>query len=136
MALFKACLLVLAFASAAMAQGAGYTGPLSEPSYILNELGNIPVNNSADRDMVEADIAVNISGRTYFEWQGYDGWFNNPAHPDWGGAGKQTVNVCCVHARIFWFCLVLWKNSGFLISQINLSKSMFDVVFLCFFNRS
>lgn len=23
----------------------------------------------------------------YFEWEGYDGWYNNPAHPDWGGAG-------------------------------------------------
>ena len=22
-----------------------------------------------------------------FEWEGYDGWYNNPAHPDWGGAG-------------------------------------------------
>ena len=22
-----------------------------------------------------------------YEWEGYDGWFNNPAHPDWGGAG-------------------------------------------------
>ena len=24
-----------------------------------------------------------------FEWEGYDGWYNNPAHPDWGGAGKR-----------------------------------------------
>lgn len=24
-----------------------------------------------------------------FEWEGYDGWYNNPAHPDWGGAGMQ-----------------------------------------------
>ena len=24
----------------------------------------------------------------HFEWEGYDGWYNNPAHPDWGGAGK------------------------------------------------
>ena len=22
-----------------------------------------------------------------YEWEGYDGWYNNPAHPDWGGAG-------------------------------------------------
>lgn len=40
-----------------------------------------------------------------FEWEGYDGWYNNPAHPDWGGAGKcmhtqlkkQTVNVMLLH---------------------------------------
>lgn len=23
------------------------------------------------------------------EWEGYDGWYNNLAHPDWGGAGKR-----------------------------------------------
>ena len=22
------------------------------------------------------------------EYEGYDGWYNNKAHPDWGGAGK------------------------------------------------
>lgn len=22
-----------------------------------------------------------------YEWEGYDGWYNNPAHPEWGGAG-------------------------------------------------
>lgn len=22
------------------------------------------------------------------EWEGYDGWYNNLAHPDWGGAGN------------------------------------------------
>ena len=26
-----------------------------------------------------------------FEWEGYDGWYNNPAHPDWGGAGNDTA---------------------------------------------
>ena len=29
----------------------------------------------------------NISEYWSFEWEGYDGWYNNPAHPDWGGAG-------------------------------------------------
>ena len=24
-----------------------------------------------------------------YEWEGYDGWYNNPAHPDWGGAGMS-----------------------------------------------
>ena len=23
-----------------------------------------------------------------YEWEGYDGWYNNPSHPDWGGAGQ------------------------------------------------
>lgn len=21
-----------------------------------------------------------------YEWESYDGWYNNPAHPEWGGA--------------------------------------------------
>jgi hypothetical protein len=25
-----------------------------------------------------------------YEWEGYDGWYNNPAHPDWGGAGTYA----------------------------------------------
>ena len=29
----------------------------------------------------------NNSKNLYFEWEGYDGWYNNPTHPDWGGAG-------------------------------------------------
>ena len=30
-----------------------------------------------------------LLNETYFEWEGYDGWYNNPAHPDWGGAGNN-----------------------------------------------
>ena len=25
------------------------------------------------------------------EWEGYDGWYNNPAHPEWGGAGEPLA---------------------------------------------
>ena len=28
-----------------------------------------------------------ISGE--YEYESYDGWYNNPAHPDWGGAGRR-----------------------------------------------
>ena len=82
----KACLLVLAFASAAMAQG--YDGPLSEPRYTLRN--NIQIDNEGDRNTINSKVNFNnsISPRVYFEWQSYDGWFNNPAHPDWGGAGE------------------------------------------------
>ena len=83
----KACLLVLAFASAAMAQG--YDGPLSEPLYTLQN--DIQVDNQMDRDEINSRVDFNnsISSQIYFEWQSYDGWFNNPAHPDWGGAGES-----------------------------------------------
>ena len=81
---------MLAFASAAMAQG--YNGPLTEPSYVLNDLGKINIDNSEDRQTVLDNVRLNesLSETHYYEWQGYDGWFNNPSHPDWGGAGEHT----------------------------------------------
>jgi len=26
-----------------------------------------------------------------YEYESYDGWYNNPAHPEWGGAGMPTL---------------------------------------------
>ena len=42
-----------------------------------------------ESDLIEAFENSNRSEEDYlhFEWEGYDGWYNNPAHPDWGGAG-------------------------------------------------
>ena len=31
-----------------------------------------------------------LSGEEHVEYPPYDGWFNNLAHPDWGGAGKNA----------------------------------------------
>lgn len=28
-----------------------------------------------------------------YEYAGYDGWYNNRAHPDWGAAGNSVVNL-------------------------------------------
>ena len=89
----KACLLVLAFASAAMANQ-GYSGPLSEPLYTLQTYVTVNPNNTADRDNVETNAGLVFNNETHYEWQGYDGWYNNPSHPDWGGAGKlKTRNT-------------------------------------------
>ena len=37
-----------------------------------------------------------------YEWEGYDGWYNNPAHPDWGGAGTPmhapVASCSCYHS--------------------------------------
>ena len=35
----------------------------------------------------------NLADYLSFEWEGYDGWYNNPAHPDWGGAGTTFILV-------------------------------------------
>lgn len=56
---WKACLVLLAFAALSQAQN-------------LDELAR----DSLDPDQVN------------YEWEGYDGWYNNPAHPEWGGAGE------------------------------------------------
>lgn len=29
-----------------------------------------------------------FSAEEKYEWESYDGWFNNPAHPEWGGYGE------------------------------------------------
>ena len=115
MALVKACLLVLACASAAMAQGdtslgKSYTGPLTEPLYTLNANLNETLmrNNTADRQNINDKIRFNesLSAQIYFEWQGYDGWFNNPAHPDWGGAGKLHI-ILSVESTAFWSLILI-----------------------------
>ena len=76
----KACILVLACAALAAAQSSGVG---LGPTYTLQTL--IPVNNSADRAPF---LFTGFSNRTHFEWENYDGWYNNPAHVEWGGAGK------------------------------------------------
>lgn len=61
------------------------------PTYTLQNM--IMVDNFADRQAknfsaTTASAANTFSHVEYFEWESYDGWFNNPAHPEWGGAGK------------------------------------------------
>lgn len=93
----KFCLLLLACATVGLAQILGNVpGPQLGPVYELDKF--IPVNlNQVDRMNLAREL--NISGVVrypnpgeepivHYEWEGYDGWYNNPAHPEWGGAGK------------------------------------------------
>ena len=81
-------LLVLAFACVASAQ---VPGDQLGPTYTLQV--NISINNTADRSNVENlrlnAYQLNTDEVQHYEWENYDGWFNNPAHPEWGGAGKS-----------------------------------------------
>lgn len=80
MSLLQACLLVVACAACTMAQ-------LGTVYVLQPAAGNdVSPNNTANQTQIRNDIT--ISTVEYFEWQGYDGWFNNPAHPEWGGAGN------------------------------------------------
>ena len=83
--------LVLLLAAAATA-GPAKSPPRSAgadlgPVYTLQTI--IDVDNSVDRREKNFSATPGVfSNVRYYEWESYDGWFNNPAHPEWGGAGK------------------------------------------------
>ena len=79
-AALQVCLLLLAAASALAQLG---------PVYELNPNPPVPALNDADQAAIYRNKFNNFSDVEYYEWEGYDGWFNNPAHPEWGGAGKE-----------------------------------------------
>lgn len=64
----------------------------SNPVYNLVPLA-IPINNSADQTFQIEFNTQAQEGEFEYEWESYDGWYNNLAHPDWGGAGKFVVFV-------------------------------------------
>jgi hypothetical protein len=75
----QACFLVLAFATCSLA---------SDPVYELQQdIGaDLTVNNQAFiSTLVESFM---FSNEENYEWESYDGWFNNAAHVNWGGFGK------------------------------------------------
>ena len=66
-------------------------GPELGPIYTLQKFIDRDLNNDTREGvMARINLAGVIRGstETHFEWENYDGWFNNPAHPEWGGAGK------------------------------------------------
>ena len=69
---------------------AGCTMAQLGPVYVLQDSANIGIDNSADQ--VGTNFGANATAYfddiVYYEWESYDGWYNNPAHPEWGGAGK------------------------------------------------
>jgi len=100
----------MAFAAVSLAQ---YL-PTPQPSY-GGPNAVINVDNSAARNTIETDSGLPnaIHQEEYYEWEGYDGWYNNPAHPEWGGAGELFLLLgsfcrCCYfyYYYYFWvFCL-------------------------------
>ena len=94
----KACVLLLAFAAIAAAQ----------PPYECTDDNRIEFDDITSttypdgferRLLTDARCSFHPDEDTegerhyqeYYEWEGYDGWYNNPAHPDWGGAGEQLA---------------------------------------------
>ena len=86
--------MLTAFAVAALAQ----FPPSEQPSYddAPRTTYDLASNNNAERVRQMTDqIRSAIYEEENYEWEGYDGWYNNPAHPEWGGAGRQLhCSVC------------------------------------------
>lgn len=89
-------LLLLACAAACTAQRSGTVldevpgselGPVYMLQRSIREDLNLPDQDAIKRDLnVSGIIAANEE--ISYEWETFDGWYNNPAHPEWGGAGK------------------------------------------------
>lgn len=76
--LLLACAIVMASAQV--------PGDQLGPTYTLQT--KIYIDNEVDRNEAEVNMFRLNFNETHYEWENYDGWFNNPAHPEWGGAGK------------------------------------------------
>ena len=55
-----------------------------------------------------------------YEWEGYDGWYNNPSHPDWGGAGEllwliHAVLRICRRGACLRTCTCILESLGLLL---------------------
>lgn len=89
----KACVLLLALAAIAAAQqlscpdDSRISFDLTDPDYTAAERNLI--RNARCSFHPEPDEENNRHYLFDYEWEGYDGWYNNPSHPDWGGAGQQ-----------------------------------------------
>ena len=86
--LLPACLL-LAASSCALAKSSGQN---LGPTYNLNPEPPIKIDNEKDQMDIYERFS-NFSETEYYEWEGYDGWYNNLAHPEWGGAGESLRSL-------------------------------------------
>ena len=52
----------------------------------------LPHIGQGSRGEHKADFP-NIKNLSHVEYEGYDGWYNNRAHPDWGGVGMSIFLI-------------------------------------------
>ena len=66
------------------------------PVYLLEDsisLRLVETNRQYQEDnKLSPENPLQFSDEENFEWESYDGWFNNPAHPEWGGYGEHCSN--------------------------------------------
>ena len=96
-------LLVIACAACTLAQlGPVYTLQANIPGQPDNSEDQRAMNLTGERPFTF------FSDQQYYEWEGYDGWFNNPAHPEWGGAGKYSHGTSSHLLECFFFFHTNW----------------------------
>ena len=78
-ALLTCFLLLLAFAACSNAEG---------PVYELEFDVRGTLANFNDQYITSRFVNITFSDEKNFEWESYDGWFNNAAHVEWGGYGE------------------------------------------------
>ena len=73
---------------------------------------NVHITASSIRSGVNSgplEVSLYFAAEGEYEYESYDGWYNNPAHPDWGGAGKRkTVRMLHLTCRCL-FQICLWS---------------------------
>ena len=72
-----------------IAGGAQKIGKDLGPTYTLQTRIVVSPDNRADRASSSFYQSLVFSNVSTFEWESYDGWYNNLAHPEWGGAGEN-----------------------------------------------
>jgi len=80
--------LLLTLHVAAFAGNAQKSGKDLGPTYTLQARIIVSPDNRADRAASDFSQRLVFSNVSAFEWESYDGWYNNLAHPEWGGAGE------------------------------------------------
>jgi hypothetical protein len=91
MSALQTCILVLAITVSSNAKK-GTEGPV----YLLEDNISPALEETnvqyQERNRLSPENPSLFSEEDNYEWESYDGWYNNPAHPEWGGYGEFCLN--------------------------------------------
>ena len=110
--MLRALLVLLACLVASSVQQLGPVYTLQDSADLRNTINNRDsvVNRGLD---FSSDPLRYFDQVEYFEWESYDGWFNNPAHPEWGGAGEFSFcNALAKLTKITLFLLLSCRHAS------------------------
>ena len=116
----KLCAVLLAVTAVSLAQ----FPPSEQPSYGGPRVTyNFAINNVREREGITTSIRNAIYEEENYEWEGYDGWYNNPAHPEWGGAGECTqIKIRRDQELSIWFFFLFPALSAMVCVKLFVSR--------------